>query len=113
MDIRAQILQSANAGKSMVSNVVNKLVIPLTVTLLSNVIFAVLYLFLCNDPEDWDGMDNANDSVGKKLFNRLYFTMTTNTTVGYGDITPKSVKAKILVMMHFLVVFTNIIVIFA
>ena len=113
MDIRAQILQSADVGTSLVSKVIKKIVIPLFFTLLINVAFAVLYLILCNKPEDWSGMDAADDSLGTKLFNRLYFTMTTNSTVGYGDITPKSRRARSLVMLHFLVVFTNIIAIFA
>ena len=75
--------------------------LPLVLLFITNSIFSIIYLFTCKDPEDWNGMDEEDDSIFKKLFNRLYFSMTTLSTVGYGDISPKSTKARTLVMFHF------------
>jgi hypothetical protein len=35
-----------------------------------------------------------------KPFDVVYFTTTTQTAVGYGDITPKSKKAKFVVIIN-------------
>lgn len=40
------------------------------------------------------------------LVNALYFTTTTHTTVGFGDITAKTPLAKMLVSAHMLCVWT-------
>ena len=39
----------------------------------------------------------------------LYFAMTTSSTVGYGDISPKSQTARFLVMVHQFIVLMEII----
>lgn len=36
------------------------------------------------------------------LFDSLYFSFTTQSTVGYGDITPKTILARFTTMIHML-----------
>ena len=53
-----------------------------------------------------DGRTWATYGISGYIINRLYFVMTTLSTVGYGDISPKSGIAKLLgiLMMWFMVV---------
>jgi len=80
--------------------IIKKMIIPFIILISINIVFAFIYLF-CNQPEDWNGMDDENDSFAVKLFKRLYFSMTTFSTVGYGDISPKSIRARFIVMIQF------------
>lgn len=58
-------------------------------------IFFLIIKLLCNDKGDW-GDDKLKD------IDILYFISTTFSTAGYGDIYPKSNKAKIItLLMHF------------
>ena len=36
----------------------------------------------------------------ENLFDKLYFTIITTSTVGYGDIYPQSLRTRILVLIH-------------
>lgn len=85
----------------VISKIVKKVIFPFSVLILTNIVFAVAYLLFCNHSDDWNGMDDQNDSLHVKLFKRVYFSMTTMSTVGYGDISPKSIKARMLVMLQF------------
>ena len=66
-------------------------------TLSLMLVFTVVFCTLSDD--HWNGLDKENDTGFKFFINRLYFTSTTFSTVGYGDISPKSVTAKCLVML--------------
>lgn len=54
--------------------------------------FTVLTFFL--GPAHFNGLDD--ERLGERLLNRLYYVMTTVSTVGYGDISPKSPFAKLV-----------------
>jgi hypothetical protein len=57
----------------------------------------VFYQF---DNTHWIGISKEDDqSPADKLFNRVYFTMTTFSSTGYGDISPKSKGLKVAVML--------------
>lgn len=45
-------------------------------------------------------VEKIKPSLLQKFFNRLYFSVTTGTTLGYGDIYPKSNNVKILSMIQ-------------
>ena len=93
---------------STFQKVMRKMIIPFSVLMIINIIFAIIYLVFCNKPEDWNGMDDEKDTLQVKLFKRIYFSMTTLSTVGYGDISPKSIKARTLVMIQFIFVLFEI-----
>lgn len=56
------------------------------------------------DHTHWNGIDEE-ETIEKRLENRLYYVMTTMSTVGYGDISPKSSEARLITsgMMVYLV----------
>lgn len=80
--------------------------IALCVTIIA---FATVYTLFFDDEEHWNGMDdnideNTANPFMRKFMNRLYFTMTTTSTVGYGDISPASTSARTVVMLNMVIV---------
>ena len=76
------------------------------VSLLANLfeiffLYTIFALILCNyDHTNWLGITEQEDNTFyKKFFNRFYFTSTTYSTAGYGDISPKTIRARIMVMV--------------
>ena len=74
-------------------------------------IFSLIYFFFGNE-ENWNGIDSESN-----LFDFFYFSFTTMTTIGYGDVSPKVVKTKIICIMQQLIVlfelanfFSNVII---
>lgn len=58
------------------------------------------FIFCKYDHTHWNGIEEKDDDTfKKKFFNRLYFTSTTYSTVGYGDISPKSQECRTIVMI--------------
>lgn len=55
-------------------------------------IYSIILLFLCPHENDFAGLYGEKDN--EKLFNRFYFTITTLSTTGFGDVFPKSNRAK-------------------
>ena len=62
----------------------------------------ILSLF---DHTHWNGIEEEEDKgIIKKVFNRYYFITTTISSVGYGDISPKSYICKFIVsILHIMV----------
>ena len=54
--------------------------------------FTIITFFL--GPAHFNGLDD--ERLSERLINRLYYVMTTVSTVGYGDISPKSPFAKLV-----------------
>ena len=50
------------------------------------------------DFHHWNGITEKDDK-NNRFINRLYFVMSTLSTTGYGDVTPKTKKMKIIVMV--------------
>ena len=59
----------------------------------------IIHYFIANKKDNW--------STGKKLslYDAFHFTLTTHTTVGYGDIYPVGTVNKIMSHLHMSVVF--------
>lgn len=74
--------------------------ITILILLASIVVISLALVVVCRDISHFNGMDPKLDSnIFGALFQRMYFVLTTLTTVGYGDISPRSVRAKIFVMI--------------
>lgn len=56
------------------------------------------FIFHFFDYTHFNGFEEKEDE-NKKLLNRLYFTMTTFSSTGYGDISPESIPVKIITML--------------
>lgn len=57
-------------------------------------VLSLIIYFHINDSSDWFGIKKDISYLDS-----LYYTTTTFSTVGYGDITPKSSRAKILTII--------------
>ncbi len=65
-----------------------------------------LVIFCYDGESHFTGMTKENDkSVGDKVFNRFYFSTVTLTTLGYGDISPKSKTARSITLVFALLIF--------
>jgi hypothetical protein len=65
-------------------------------------------ILLCTIPySEFSGIEEEeDDTLLKRVFNRLYLTTTTLSSVGYGDIYPKSIYARsIIIMMQIFIIF--------
>jgi hypothetical protein len=91
--VNVLLLRSVNRGTYPMLRGVEALVTSLLVLVVT---FAQLYLILSS--EDPGAFDEVLDHVGA-----LYFTLTTLTTIGYGDIAPVTDAARIVVMVHMVV----------
>ena len=49
--------------------------------------------------------DIKKESYFDKYFDRLYFSIVTGTTLGFGDIYPNSKLTKLLVILHLVILF--------
>lgn len=63
-------------------------------------VFALFLTIVCRDASHFNGIDPIKDmSFGHAFLSRLYFTVTTFSTVGFGDVTPVSVRARIILIL--------------
>lgn len=71
-------------------------------------VFTTLYC-LCDIKEfhykNSDFLENnyTNFSINN-IINKLYFTLVTTSTIGYGDVTPKSERIRLLMCLHTLLI---------
>ena len=71
-------------------------------------IFVIILSFF--DHTHWNGIEEEEDkSIIKKIFNRYYFITATISSVGYGDISPKSYICKFIVSTLNIMVAVNIV----
>lgn len=73
-------------------------------------IIVIIIFYLINHyiltPDDFNGGSTINGSL-----DTLYHTIVTHASIGYGDISPKSKRARILASIHILITFLLIILI--
>lgn len=56
-------------------------------------------MIFCRDSSHFRGIDPKTDkSFMNAFFNRFYFIVTTITTIGYGDIVPVSMRARMITL---------------
>ena len=86
----------------------NKSILSIFTITVTNIIFALVYLVSCNEIGDWEGMDNNEDTLSNRFFNRLYFSFSITSTVGPGKIIATSFKSKLMLMIHYLIISSEI-----
>lgn len=78
--------------------------------LIINIIFALILFVFTDDSEFF--FDNEKETKKKGLsrfLTLLYFSITTFTTVGYGDMAPQSLRARALVGTFQILVFAGLV----
>ena len=75
------------------------------VNLILCIVFSVIYKFVfVMDPENsFNGLDKDSNFI-----DFFYFATTTTSTIGYGDISPKSNIARAVIIIHQLLVMMNL-----
>jgi hypothetical protein len=88
---------------------INKFFIVLGVIIL----FAIIYTILCPSADHWKGLSEVDDkTLYDKFFNRLYFSIATMTTIGYGDLSPLSKTARFVALIQMFILILPLFVIF-
>ena len=77
-----------------------------------NLLFAFIYFYICDDENDWeesieDTKNDGNNSIDV-FFRRLYFSFVVFSSVGFGDIIPKSKKARLLVIIQIMLTMVGV-----
>tara|TARA_Y100000310_G_C20495448_1_gene721305 strand:- start:681 stop:962 length:282 start_codon:yes stop_codon:yes gene_type:complete len=64
--------------------------------------FSFIFAFIYNqmDHEEFKGFTEES-----RFFDHLYYSVNTQATIGYGDISPVSNRAKLVSMIHALLIF--------
>jgi hypothetical protein len=76
-------------------------------------ITTVVYVVLTKDTNHWNGLEEADDdTLLKKITNRFYYSSMVYSTVGFGDITPKTRLARSLTNVQLIIVILNLIALF-
>lgn len=75
-------------------------------------IFYSVYLnFMIFLPKLWKGIENEEDrKLLCNIADSFYFTVCTHSSLGYGDITPKSRMVRMITSIHMLCVFLPFII---
>jgi CDP-diglyceride synthetase len=71
----------------------------LVVHILIIILVTFIHYFIANKKENWSSEKKLS------LYNAFHFTLTTHTTLGYGDLWPIGTVNKIIVHLHMLIVF--------
>ena len=65
-----------------------------TLVSIAGIVVAFTALTTLMGPDHFHGLED--EQLSDRILNRLYYVMTTVSTVGYGDISPKSSSAKLV-----------------
>lgn len=75
-------------------------------------IFFLIYLLtMLKIPQNWNGLEEEEIEKYiflKRLIDSFYFTICTQSSLGYGDITPKSRLIKMITSLHMLSTFISV-----
>lgn len=65
----------------------------------------LILLLTCRDASHFNGLDKKLDeNIFGAFFQRFYFITTTITTIGYGDISPASIRARAILLVYIIVI---------
>lgn len=73
------------------------------------IILIFTIIFCMFDHTHFIGLEEEDDNdILNKMFHRLYYTMSTLSSAGYGDITPKSYPIKIVSILLQLILIVSL-----
>tara|TARA_B110001452_G_scaffold130958_2_gene108787 strand:- start:10147 stop:10440 length:294 start_codon:yes stop_codon:yes gene_type:complete len=73
-------------------------------------IVAVFTILTCMySAEEYSGIDSDTDSGLKRIENRVYYVLTTLSSVGYGDIYPVSSRARLTGSLMMMLMLSSIV----
>ena len=87
------------------NNIKDKLSAKIILNLLIYILFVCCYLFFINDFDHSVKNEKENYTYTDNLISVIYFGLTTHTTVGFGDIIPRTNRLKTLISIHILLTF--------
>lgn len=71
--------------------------------------FSILFTIFGYDSKDWNGLEEEQDkTLSQKIFNRCYLSMISVSTIGFGDITPRTPVLKCIMMIYSLLILLHI-----
>ena len=76
-----------------------KLLSLFTIVCIFTVLYSLCYIEEFNHNKN-EFLENNNNLSINNLLHKLYFTLVTTSTIGYGDITPKSMRVRMLMCIH-------------
>ena len=80
-----------------------------TAAVFINAGFALLLLVLTTDEEFEYTKPPKHENALQRFFTLFYFSVSTFTTLGYGDIAPNSTKVRLLVTVYQICVFGGLV----
>uniref|UniRef100_A0A6C0L422 Potassium channel domain-containing protein n=1 Tax=viral metagenome TaxID=1070528 RepID=A0A6C0L422_9ZZZZ len=67
--------------------------------------FAIIFTIFGYNTTDWNGISEEEDkTLYQKIFNRLYLSMVSISTIGFGDISPKTKILRLLMMIYIILI---------
>ena len=83
----------------------NKLITFLRNIIILTTIITILFTIFGYESKDWNGIEEKNDkTLLQKLFNRFYFSIISLSTIGFGDISPKTNKLRFIMTIYAIIV---------
>ena len=77
------------------------------------IISIFVFIFSLFDHTHFYGLNKKNDSkLNERIFNRLYFTVTTLSSANYGDIAPITTITKFITMILQIIIIVGVLIIF-
>jgi hypothetical protein len=69
-------------------------------------LFVSIYMIFCRSYKHFNGIKKEDDaSFWHAFVNRLYFVLCTVATIGYGDVSPATLRARIITICIILIIF--------
>ena len=63
--------------------------------------FTVIFTFIGYNTADWNGIAEHEDiTLSQKVFNRFYFSIISLSTIGFVDISPKTKKLRLSMIIY-------------
>lgn len=81
----------------MVTQKLNTVSFNILLYVVFSTIYCILKILSDKNTKHWKGIENNGSS---EYFNLWYYSLVTQSTVGYGDIYPISIIAKFIAMVH-------------